>query len=223
MDTALEFNLVEFLQEAFSCSADVASCIAQRAVERRLPVRAVILKQGDCAGSTFLLTVGRAHALTYGLDGHLVLLHEFLPGDIFGAIAYAVPAPEQADVIATDDVRLAVFLAPDFLALIESHSCIGLAVSRTLLRQLRAVADRMVERTLSATGRVYFELLRLARLADGHTVRPAPVLASLAVRVNITRETVSRTINALERRGIIRRETDALIIVAPHRLEEMIV
>jgi predicted transcriptional regulator len=49
------------------------------------------------------------------------------------------------------------------------------------------------------------------------------VLTSLAVRVNSTRETVSRSINALERRGIIRREADTLIIVAPHRLEEMIV
>ena len=72
-------------------------------------------------------------------------------------------------------------------------------------------------------GRVHAELLRLARLADGRVIRPAPVLAKLAVRVQSTRETVSRTINALERRGIIRRERDALVIVAPHRLEEMIV
>ncbi len=54
-------------------------------------------------------------------------------------------------------------------------------------------------------------------------MRPAPVLAAMAVRVLSTRETVSRTINALERRGIIRREADALIVVAPHRLEEMVV
>jgi len=41
--------------------------------------------------------------------------------------------------------------------------------------------------------------------------------------VHSTRETVSRTINTLERRGIIHREDDALVIVAPHRLEEMVV
>jgi DNA-binding IclR family transcriptional regulator len=49
------------------------------------------------------------------------------------------------------------------------------------------------------------------------------VLSKLAVRVHSTRETVSRTINALERRGLIRRDGDALFIVAPQRLEEMIV
>ena len=31
-----------------------------------------------------------------------------------------------------------------------------------------------------------------------------------------------RAINALERRGIIRRDGDGLTVVAPHRLEEMI-
>jgi CRP-like cAMP-binding protein len=97
-------------------------------------------------------------------------------------------------------------------------------VSRVLMRQLRATSLRVTERsTLSASGRVHAELLRLAHLCDGHTIRPAPVLASLAVRISTTRETVSRAINALERRGIIRRVGDALIIVAPHRLEELLV
>ena len=49
------------------------------------------------------------------------------------------------------------------------------------------------------------------------------MLSALAVRVHPTRETVSRTLSALERRGIVRREADALVVVAPHRLEGMIV
>ena len=82
----------------------------------------------------------------------------------------------------------------------------------------------MVNRTtLSAPGRVYAELLRLARLGDGITIRPAPVHAALAVNVQSTRETVSRAVNAIERRGIVRREDDALVIVAAQRLEEMVI
>jgi DNA-binding MarR family transcriptional regulator len=82
----------------------------------------------------------------------------------------------------------------------------------------------MVERTtLSACGRVHAELLRMARQGDGRAIRPPPVLSALAVRVQSTRETVSRTIHALERRGIVRLEPGALIIVAPRRLEELVV
>ncbi len=216
--------LREILQDFFACPADVAASIGERAIERRYPVRASILRQGITPDATFLLIVGRAHALSQGMDGQLVLLHEYLPGDFFGVITQAAPAPEKADVVAVEEVRVAAFLSLDFLALIETHGCVGLAVSRMLLKQLRASADRMMERTtLSAAGRVCAELLRLARLGDGLSVRPAPVLAAMAVRVNSTRETVSRTINAIERRGIICRDADALTIIAPHRLEEMIV
>jgi DNA-binding GntR family transcriptional regulator len=70
---------------------------------------------------------------------------------------------------------------------------------------------------------VYAELLRLARLGDGKAIRPAPVLSALAIRVQSTRETVSRAVNDLERRGIIRRQDDALVIVASQRLEELVI
>jgi CRP-like cAMP-binding protein len=221
---ATDANLHQCLEGIFACSADVALSIGRRASDRRYPVKAIIVKQGDRPCATFLVIAGRAHALTYGIEGQLVLLHEFLPGDFFGAIANVEPAPEDADVVAAEEVRAAVFLAMDFLALIETHGCVALVVSRALLRQLRAAANRVMERTtLSAAGRVHAELLRLARVGNGRDVRPAPVLAALAVRVHSTRETVSRTINALERRGIIRREAGALVIVAPHRLEELVV
>jgi len=80
----------------------------------------------------------------------------------------------------------------------------------------------MASHSVSVAGRVHAELLRLARLGDGRSIRPAPAVSVLAVRVHSTREVVSRTINLLERRGIIRRDSDALFIISPQRLEEMI-
>ena len=49
-----------------------------------------------------------------------------------------------------------------------------------------------------------------------------PVLAELAQRVQSTRETVSRTVSQLERRGILRRGDGGLAVIAPHRLDELI-
>jgi CRP/FNR family transcriptional regulator, cyclic AMP receptor protein len=214
----------EFLRETFGCSTDTAMSICLHVHERRYPLRATIVKQGDRATMTFLLVDGRVHALAYTPEGQTVLLQEFLSGDFFGAIVETRPEPAAADLVAVEAVRAAAFLIADFLMLIERHGCVGLVVSRMLLKQLRSTAAKMAERTtLSAGGRVHAELLRLARLGDGRTIRPAPVVAALAVRVQTTRETASRAINALERRGIIRRERKALVIVAPQRLEEMIV
>ena len=56
---------------------------------------------------------------------------------------------------------------------------------------------------------------RRERKKDGGT-------SGVALRVSTTRETASRAVNALERRGIIRRDGETLVVVAPHRLEELI-
>jgi CRP-like cAMP-binding protein len=220
MDAALH----AFFCATFYCSAETATSIGLRAQERRYPPQTVIVRQGDRITMTFLLIEGRVHAFAYGTEGQSVLLQEFEPGDFFGAIVEIKPDPAAGDLIAVDAVRAAAFAVADFLTLIDRHGCVGLALSRILLKQLRATATKMTERsTLSAAGRVHAELLRLARLGDGRVIRPAPILSKLALRVQSTRETVSRAISALERRGIVRRERGALVVVAPQRLEELIV
>lgn len=183
----------------------------------------MLLRQGDRAASAFLLVLGRAHALLYGADGQLVLLHEYRPGDLFGALAGAAEG-EEADVVAVERVRALLLEAAALVALAERHGCIGLALSRLLLKRLRATSARMYERAaLSAPGRVCAELLRLARDAEGRAIRPVPVIAELALKVGTTRETASRTVSALLRRGLVRREGDALVVVAPQRLEAELV
>jgi CRP-like cAMP-binding protein len=217
-------DLQGFLQSLLSCTAEVAASIAGRAKQKAYPVRAVIIKQGDRSGATFLLVAGRAHAVKYGVEGQMVLLRQFQTGDFFGAIAQTVSAPEDTEVVAVEVSRAAMFACFDFVVLIETHGCVGLAVSRALLHQLRAADEKVMQRsTLSAAGRVYAELLSLPRQSDGRSIRPAPVLSKLAVNASTTRETASRAVNALLRRGIVRRERGALVIVAPHRLEEMVI
>jgi DNA-binding transcriptional regulator YhcF (GntR family) len=77
--------------------------------------------------------------------------------------------------------------------------------------------------TLSAAGRIHAELLRQARRSASLTIEPVPVVSEFALLVQTTRETASRAINELERSGIIRREPNRLKVVAPHRLEELVI
>lgn len=213
--------LPEFLQQVFACTPQVADSIHRRCVERSWRPRTAIVRQGDAAGETFLLSLGLAHALSYGVDGQRVLLQEFRPGDLFGAVTERSAAPSPVDVVAIEEARAAVFRALDFLALIETHSAVGLAVSRILMRQLQAATSRMVQRaTLTSNGRVYAELLRRA---GAGTSLEWPVLTKLAEEVNTTRETASRAVSALERRGVIRRDGERMVILARRRLEELVV
>jgi CRP-like cAMP-binding protein len=220
----LDTGLTEFLRGVFACSPAVAEGIATRGKLRSFHQGMAILRQGEPASATHLVVTGLTQAVFYGRDGHSLLVSEYGPCDMFGALADVGPASLDADVIAVEPVKSLSFLPLDFLALMDSHACVGAAVSRMLSRRLRQTTARMAEQsTLSATGRVHAELVRLVRQNESLVLRPSPVLTSLATRVNTTRETVSRAITALERRGIVRREADALVVVALHRLEALIV
>lgn len=224
MDAPAQTELNGFLQSVFACAPEVAETIGRRAADRRFAAAELVIRQGDPVGEAFLVWIGRARATVYTREGQAVLLQEFAAGDLFGALAEARSTASTADVTTVEASRMAVFAALELVTLAERHGCVGLALARSLLRQLQAATERMVARTtLSAFGRIYAELLRLADLDDGGTIRPAPVLAALAGRVQTTRETASRAVNALERRGVVRRDGEAMVIVARHRLEDLVV
>lgn len=213
-----------FIRETFACGDEIAGHIFARGLVRAFAPHATIVRQGEKAASAYLLTLGRAHALLYSVEGQVVLLCEYRPGDLFGALGELDPAPEEAEIVAVEAARSFILKSRDLVALAESYGSIGLALSRLLLRQLRRATTRIYERAaVSAVGRVHAELLRLARASPGFAIRPPPILSELAVRVSTTRETASRAVSALERRGIVRREAGSLTVVAPQRLEELII
>jgi CRP-like cAMP-binding protein len=212
------------LCQVFDCSIDLADTILVRGRLREFPGRATIVRRGDRISTLYVVVDGRAQAIAYSLDGQIVLLHEYRRGDFFGVVSPPYSATHDADVIAVEQI-CAFLLEGSVLAMLaEQHGCIGVALLTEMVDRLRRTASRMYEHVaLSAVGRVHAELLRLAGERPDMTIRPCPVVADLALHVSTTRETASRAINALERRGIIRRDAESLTVVAPHRLEELIV
>lgn len=107
-------------------------------------------------------------------------------------------------------------------ALLQEEARIGSGLAKILGRQYNAVLDRMAARiTLAANGRVFAELLHEA--GEEGSISPPPVIAALALSAQTTRETGSRAINALERRGIIRRDDQRLEILSRNLLEELVI
>ena len=208
---------------ALGCDTVLAGVVAAKAAYRHYPARATIVGGKAPSDQLYIVIAGRARMLAYAIDGRLVVVEDFTTGALFGEDALFDAAAPSNDVAAVEPVEAGAFERHVFLGLMGSYSCIALAVSRLLVARLGATTRRLVEgATLSAAGRIHAELLRQARANPDLTIRPAPVLATLALSVQSTRETVSRAINALQKRGIIQRDEHALTVVAPHRLEELI-
>ena len=125
-------------------------------------------------------------------------------------------------IVAEATLRLHRIETSQMVGLTAQNATIAEGLAKLMARQLDMVLDRMAARIgLSATGRFYRALLHRAD-TDGW-IRPAPVLSALAISVNTTRETGSRALAALIRRGIVERSDDGLRIVSKRMLEELVV
>jgi CRP/FNR family transcriptional regulator, cyclic AMP receptor protein len=211
------------IEQAFGCSLSLAAVIKDRAEFHHYQPRDKLINNGEAVSHAYLIVDGHAREVALSVDGRVVLVQDFGPGDLFGEATILGDALATEDVVAVEITDAAQFRSQDLIALIENYSCVALAFSRAMTRRLHQTRRRMVEgATLSASGRVHAELLRQGKASGTFIIIPAPVMTEFAMLVQSTRETVSRTVSALEKRGIIRRDAHSLTIVAPHRLEELI-
>lgn len=223
MRGAISDSHLALIAQSFGCAEETARAIALQTHARHYPAHCVMIRAGDRDPDAWLMLSGEAHALAYGPGGHYLLVHRFVPGDMFGDAAGLSVAALGAEVTAVVDVDAGHLTVGVFVGLMERYSCVAISVAHALTQRLDQTTRRMVEgATLSSPGRIHAEMLRQARAGTAMTIRPMPSHAVFALNVQTTRETVSRAISALEKRGIIRRDGDGLTVVAPHRLEELI-
>ena len=187
-----------------------------------------IIAQDDNDDFVYLLLEGSARVVLLSESGQEIWIDAFGAGAVFGELATLTGQPRTTEIIAETECRLACYNGTTFTALMNMHGPIALSVARLLARRINHTTQRMFELSaMSATGRVYAELLRMSApagsLGPARQVRPAPSMIELARRVNTTRETASRTVNALERQGLLRRSESALELVDPELLQRMAV
>lgn len=209
------------IADAFACDADLAGTISAAARETAHSRGALLWPIAD-RDETTLIVAGSAQEVAYAQDGTMLQLMVLGRGDLYGALM-GVGESDTAQTEAVSEGRGAHFTTASLVRLMDSYGAVARAINRQLAARLEALRRRMVEATLlSVTGRICSELLRRSAASDDRTIRPVPVMSELALSVRSTRETVSRTVSQLEKRGLLKRVDGGLQVVAPHRLEEMI-
>lgn len=209
------------VRQAFGCG-DALACTIAALGRDSAHGAGQLLWPREHPDETVLLTLGRAVELAYGRDGTVMVLHAIATGEFFGSIVGS-EGHVAAQVEALSDGRGMRFSSAAMIRLMESYPLVALAIARHLSARLEALRQRMIETVMvSASGRVAAELLRMSHAAPDRVIRPVPVWSELAVIVQSTRETVSRTVSGLEKRGVLRRVEGGLAVTAPNRLEELV-
>jgi CRP/FNR family transcriptional regulator, cyclic AMP receptor protein len=199
------FRQVSIFSDLDPASADALERLAER---RAFGEGAVVVSAEDPGDALFVLVRGKVKVVLYGESGREVILSIFkTPGDFFGEMALLDDAPRSATVMAVEPSTLLVLSRADFRAHLERHPRTALGILTELSRRLRR-ADAIIGdlALLDVFGRLAAKLRQLAE-ADGEAVeggvliRQRPTQAEIAATIGTSRETVSRALSELVRRG----------------------
>ncbi len=183
--------------------------------------------QGEKSSVIGLVITGTAKASVYSKHGQETWVGTFAKGDFFGYAELLTDTPIDFEIIADTNLQVLMVPAENFINLLSANRELASYVNNGMAVRLKRLTTHLVEAvTLSSPGRICAEILRLSKPVGVDPakliVRPNPVFIDLALRLNTTRETVSRTVNALQKKGVLTRKSGALLIEKPDTLRAKI-
>ena len=208
--SARERNLLRSVSIFSDLDVPSAAALERLAELREYPEGSVVVSQDDPGDALFVLVSGRVKVVLYGESGREIILSIFkTSGDFFGEMSLLDDQPRSATVIAADRSRLLALSRRDFQAHIQAHPRTALRVLTELSRRLRQ-ADGVIGNLalLDVYGRLAGKLRELAgaegeESEEGVVLRQRPTQAEIAAMIGTSRETVSRALSDLARRGLV--------------------
>jgi len=204
-------------------SPESFALLAREATVRSFGRGTRIFEQGGPCPGFYCVGTGSVRIYRVAPNGKEHVLHVAEPGTTFGEVAAIVGAPAPASAEAVRDTICAVVPARELqAALQENHAlCLQLLTGMAAwVKDLVGLLEDIVLR--DATSRVARHLLEAGASAGDGYFQLGILKRDLASRLNLTSETLSRTLRRLHDSGLIETsEGQRLRIVARSALEDV--
>ena len=193
---------------------DVLERLAQLASVRAFARREMVLNKGPASQHLCLLLEGSLQAIDFTLEGREVGLYFISLGDYFAELSLIDGQPQAEFVIATSPAQVVLLPAAEIRPVMFGTPALAEAVSHRLAQRLRAqISQRQLLALANPLQRIAAQLQILT--AGGATnirILKAPTHQELAIMVNLTRETVTRTFQVLQAQGVLKRQGEDLLV-----------
>lgn len=209
------FELLRGVDLFSSLSDEQIKRISQLASERSYSKdQAVIIEDEDPRTGFFMIAEGECKVTLHSHDGKETILSLLSEGDFFGEMSLLDGEPRSATVRAVRKSRLMQISRIDFINQLKNYPDLCMELLSELSLRLRRANKQIGSLTMmSVSGRVAGTIINLAeehghRIRDEHgklitVIRDLPTQQQLADMSGTTRETVSRILTMLKKKGII--------------------
>jgi CRP/FNR family transcriptional regulator len=198
-------------------------------ISRELRMRHCRAHQTVFEGSpdrVYLLKAGRVRLYHLSANGEEVTTDVLEPGHLFGLSALFGGSSEDLSAEALEDSYVCEAGGQDFLAILARHPLmmakVMMAMAKQMFRLERTIESLAREPVDSRLGRLFTDLQGSAQKLPEGLLLPAMTREDMAKICITTRESVSRTLSAWSKHGIVELRGRRILIRDPERLRKQI-
>lgn len=191
---------------------------------RQYNKRDVVLQKGGIGDALLFLLTGQLQVIDITEDGRAIGLRMLAPGDFFGEIAVINGSQRSASVVAQTNVLVALLPRNTTLHLFAHSPSVAMQMLRFLAEKVQRDSQFRAVLSIHNTAKriyTYLDLLKEKSADNLDVVANLPTHQDIANMINTSRETVTRTLLLLVQQGVVRKETQRLVIVDPERLKQL--
>ncbi len=188
------------------------------------PRRKIIMHKGEVSPSLGLLLEGRLQGVDMTLDGYEAGLYFIEPYDFFAELSVidSLPAPEY--IVALSTVKFITI--PNYIiqALVKSSPEMANIMNHRLAQRLRtSISQRSLLAMPTPIQRICSLLISMVQTdnANNAIILDSPTHQELAIMINTTRETVTRSFQKLQKNNIIKRNGTTLMLNNLHYIQSV--
>jgi CRP/FNR family transcriptional regulator/CRP/FNR family cyclic AMP-dependent transcriptional regulator len=169
----------------------------------------VVFQEGEKGDSLYIVLKGQVKVCLYDEDGREYILAAIGKDGFFGELALIDELPRSANVITLENSELLIIRRHEFTRLLMENPTITISILKVLSRRLREADERIRWLAfLSVEGRVLKYLMGVGektgiKVKDYVIIEKGPTQIEIASSCGCSRETVSRMIKSLVKKGIL--------------------
>jgi CRP-like cAMP-binding protein len=183
--------------------------VAALAIRIDTPKKNIVVHEGEPGESLYIILNGEVKVSSYTMDGREVVLALLGKGSFFGEMSLLDKERRSATVTTMQDSRFAHIRRRDLVPLLLEQPAITVKLLAEVATRLRRTS-RVLERisSMDVPHRLYAYLIdhcqRFSQQdSDGRCTTVLPTHQLLADQLSTSRETISRAISVLKKKGIL--------------------
>jgi len=194
------------------------------ALTRKVKRGTLLFRKGDAGSSLYAVCIGAVRVSAPSDQGKDAIFNLFVPGDIFGEVAFLDGGPRTADAVMIESGELMVVERRDFLPLLQDYPELASRLLEVLCGRLRRTSQQVEDIVFLGLGpRLAKALLHLYDHTSSKDSQKFKVTQrDISQLIGASRESVNKQLRSWERRKWLKLKRGGLVILAPDALRRLV-